>query len=154
MNQHHIESFTRRSPGKRLGMLHRLTMSYLAAPLKELGIPKGRIGFLMTLFQYEGIAQEELTNHMCIDRAATARVLQAMETEGLIRREEDPNDRRKKLVYPTDAARALQSGLMDALAEQNAALFAGLNQDEQNQFLAMLDRMVANMRTAVEGADR
>ena len=135
-------------------MLHRLSMAYMAGPLSEMGISRGKIGFLMSVLQFEGIVQEELTNKLCIDRAATARALQAMEKQGLIRREEDREDRRKKRVYPTEKARALQPVLMGMLDRHNEALFAGLSQDEQDQFLGMLDRLVDNLRGAVEGVSR
>lgn len=134
-------------------MLHRLSMAYLARPLRELGITRGQIGFLLTVLQHEGIVQEEMSNRMCIDRAATARALLAMETAGLVRREEDREDRRRKRVYPTDKARALLPGFMDMLVRQNAALFSGLSREEREQFLGMLDRLVENMRNAVGGGN-
>ena len=154
MDKKEIELFHRRSPGRRLGMLHRLNMAYMTGPLSEMGISNGKIGFLMSVLQFEGIVQEELTNKLCIDRAATARALQAMERQGLVRREEDREDRRKKRVYPTEKARALQPELMGLLERHNEALFAGLSPDEQDQFLDMLDRLVGNLRVAVEEVGR
>ena len=154
MDKNEIELFHKRSPGRRLGMLHRLSMAYMAGSLGEMGISKGKIGFLMGALQFEGIVQEELTNKLCIDRAATARALQAMEKQGLIRREEDREDRRKKKVYPTEKARALQPVLMGMLDSHNEALFAGLSRAEQDQFLVMLDRLVDNLRSAIEGGER
>ena len=64
------------------------------------------------------------------------------------------DDRRKKRVYPTDKARDLLPGLIDLLDQQNKALFAGLDADEQNRFLDMLDQLVVNLRSAVEEDDR
>ena len=154
MSKNDMEQFYRQSPGRRLGMLHRLSMAYMTRPLSELGITKGQIGFLMTVLQSEGIVQEELTHSMFIDRAATARALQSLENAGLIRREEDPEDRRRKRVYPTKKAYALRPGLLDMLARHNQALFAGLSPAEQDQCLDMLDRLVGNLRTAVEEVAR
>ena len=154
MNEQQIQLFNQRSPGKRLSMLHRLSQAYMAGPLGGMGITRGKIGFLLAVLKSEGIVQEELTHELFIDRAATARAMQAMEGAGLVRREEDPEDRRRKRVYPTDKARALQPQFLEALNKHNEALFTGLTPEEQDQFLCMLDRLVDNLRVAVEGGER
>jgi DNA-binding MarR family transcriptional regulator len=154
MEKEQLETFHQRSPGRRLAMLSRLSMAYMAGPLADMGIGRGKIGFLLSVLQFEGIVQEELTNRLCIDRAATARALQALEDQGLVRREEDRKDRRKKRVFSTGKARALQPELMEMLTRHNEALFSGLTRSEQDQFLDMLDRLVDNLRGAVEGGSR
>lgn len=150
MDIDNIEKFEQRSPGRRLGMLNRMTMTCLAGPLRELGISRGKIGFLMELLRSDGIDQEELSNSLCIDRAATARALLDMEKDGLITREEDSKDRRKKKVYATAKARALQPRLFKILARHNELIFAGLSTAEEDQFLNMLDRLVENLRKALQ----
>jgi len=135
-------------------MLHRLSLAYMARPLADMGIGRGKIGFLLSVLQFEGIVQEELTRRLYIDRAATARALQALEEQGLVRREEDTKDRRRKRVFSTGKARALQPKIMDMLSRQNKALFAGLTRAEQDQFLGMLDRLADNLRVVVEGGER
>lgn len=154
MNTKDLASFHRRSPGKRLGMLHRLSMAYMTRPLSEMGITKGQIGFLMCVLEHEGIFQEEMTNQLCIDRAATARALQSLEGRELIRREEDPKDRRRKRVYPTDKAYAMRPKLLDMLARHNEALFAGLTREEQDRVLDVLDKLVDNLRGSLEEVPR
>ncbi|MBG0790680.1 MAG: MarR family transcriptional regulator [Desulfovibrionaceae bacterium] len=154
MTPQEIESFHRRSPGRRLGMLHRLSMAYMTCPLADMGLTKGRIGFLITVLQHEGIVQEDLSNLLFIDPAATARALKHLESDGLVRRDEDPEDRRRKLVYSTARARALQPELMAMLTRYNEALFDGLDREAQDRFLDMLDRLVANLRKGVEDMER
>ena len=124
-------------------------MAYLSGPLAEIGITRGKIAFLMEVLRQDGVIQEDLTRSLCIDRAATARALQDLEKEGLIRREEDPQDRRRKRVYSTTKTKALQHSLVAILESQQEALFTGLNDNERVQFLGMLDRLVENMRDAV-----
>ncbi|KIX14875.1 MarR family winged helix-turn-helix transcriptional regulator [Dethiosulfatarculus sandiegensis] len=151
MKSDHIDKFEQRSPGRRLGMLHRLSMSCMAGPLKELGISRGKVGFLMVLLRFDGIVQEELSNHLCIDRAATARALLDMEQDGLVTRKPDPEDRRKKRVYLTAKSRALHPRLLEILAWHNEVLFTGLSPAEEDQFLNMLDRLVENLKKAALG---
>lgn len=146
-----LVKFEQDSPGRKLSILHRLSSVYLAGPLSELGIARGNLPFLMRILRCEGIIQEDLTRSLCIDRAATARALQNLENEGLISREEDSQDRRKKRVYPTARTRELQETLIGVLRNHNEILFEGFDEDEQLQFLNMLDRMVNNMQLQLHG---
>ncbi len=150
MTHKNMTDFEEQSPGRRLSMLHRLSMAYLAEPLGKLNIARGKIGFLMGVLRREGIIQEDLTRALCIDRAATARALFDLEHDGLIRREEDAQDRRRKRVYPTDKARALQDSLVALLSAHNDTLFAGFSRQERTLCLDMLDRLIANLRAATE----
>lgn len=143
-----MDMFEQGSPGRRLAMLHRLSMAYLSGPLAEIGVSRGKIGFLLGVLHREGAVQDDLTRSMCIDRAATTRALLDLENKGLIRREEDREDRRCKRVYPTAKARALNDSLVALLADHNEALFAGMDGEEREQLLGLLDRMVENMRAA------
>lgn len=146
-----IVKFEQDSPGRKLSILHRLSSVYLAGPLSELGIARGSLPFLMKILRCEGIIQEDLTRSLCIDRAATARALQNLEKEGLVSREEDPQDRRKKRVYPAAKIKDLQENIIDILQAHNEALFAGFDEEEQLQLLDMLDRMTSNMHTKLHG---
>lgn len=154
MNDKDINVFNRRTLGRRLAMLYRLSQAWLAGPLAEIGVTRGGIGFLLAVFRSEGISQEELTRELFIDRAATARAVQSLEDAGLVRREADPRDRRRKRVYSTDAARALQPGLIAMLDAHNEALLAGMSRNERERVMDALDRLVDNLRDAVEGVER
>lgn len=134
-------------------MLHRLGMASLSGPIEALGIPRGQLGFLMYILQNEGIIQESLTRKLYIDRAATARAMRDMERTGLIRRETDPKDRRRKRVFPTRKAKALHVDLLDILNRHNNTLFRGFSEEERTQTLTILDRLVNNLRNTVEETD-
>lgn len=146
MSSQEINEFEKGSPGRRLSILHRMNMAYLSEPLSKLGISRSKLPFLMRILCCEGIVQEDLTRFLVIDRAATARALQALEKEGLAVRKEDPDDRRCKRVYPTDRARSMQDDVISVLEQQNETLFNGFGAGERKLFLEMLDRLVENMR--------
>jgi MarR family transcriptional regulator for hemolysin len=149
MPTNNIQEFFRNSPGRRFAILGRLTMAYISAPLMHLGVSRGQIGFILEVLQHEGICQEELSGLLYIDRAATARVLYELEKEGLVTRKPDARDRRKKRIYPTDKCRALEPGLLAVLQKNNDALFRGLPSDEKKQFLETMDKLIDNLRSAI-----
>jgi DNA-binding MarR family transcriptional regulator len=145
MNSEKILAFDLGSPGRRFSIIHRLSMLYLSGPLSESGISKGKIPYLMKILTSPGIVQEDLTTHLCLDRAATARALQSLENNGFIRREEDKEDRRRKKVYPTAKAERLQGEMVGMLKAHNDVLLSGLDGNERTLLMSLLDRVIDNL---------
>ncbi|EGB14450.1 transcriptional regulator, MarR family [Pseudodesulfovibrio mercurii] len=146
MHSDTITAFDRESPGRRFSLIQRLSLIYLSGPMSGAGVSKGKIPYLMKILSSPGIVQEDLTNHLCLDRAATARALQSLENDGLIRREEDPRDRRRKNVYPTPKAEGLQEEMIAILKAHNDVLLSGFTGEERNLLMSLLDRVTDNLR--------
>ncbi|WP_418907484.1 MarR family winged helix-turn-helix transcriptional regulator [Glutamicibacter endophyticus] len=60
---------------------------------------------LALLMKRDGQQQNELAEHLEIDKATVSRIIKQLETQGLITRISDPADRRAQLVSITDEAR-------------------------------------------------
>lgn len=145
MHHNDITAFDQDSPGRRFSIIHRLSMVYLSGPLSETDISKGKIPYLMKILTSPGIVQEDLSNHLRLDRAATARALQSLEVNGFIHREEDPQDRRRKKVYPTPKAEGLQEEMVEILRAHNEVLLSGLTGEERTQLIRLLDKVIDNL---------
>ncbi len=144
-----IKQFDQHSPGRRLSIIHRLSMIFLSGSLSQIGISSGKLPFLMNILCSEGIVQEDLTNYLCVDRAATARAVQHLEKDGLVYREEDQHDRRRKKVYPTEKAKHLQDDIVRILKNHNEVLFTGFSEEEQTVFMSMMDRIIENLHNNI-----
>ncbi|MCK9348999.1 MAG: hypothetical protein M0P41_08680, partial [Sphaerochaeta sp.] len=59
------------SLGRLIAILHRNKQMYLNARLKAYGITSAEVGILMSLYRKEGRTQEELSQWLHIDKAAT-----------------------------------------------------------------------------------
>lgn len=138
------------SPLRLLSRLNRMNQNALAGPLAGIGIARGTLPFVMEALCREGVNQEEISRSLTIDRAATARALQQLEKDGLVERVEDSRDRRQKRVYATDRSRELSADILAILNRQRETLFAGFDDEERAQFLAMLERMVGNMTSSTQ----
>jgi DNA-binding MarR family transcriptional regulator len=99
----------------------------------------------MKILTSPGIVQEDLSSHLRLDRAATARALQSLEVNGFIHREEDPQDRRRKKVYPTPKAEGLQEEMVEILRAHNEVLLSGLTGEERTQLIRLLDKVIDNL---------
>lgn len=150
MTSENITAFDLESPGRRFSIIHRLSSIYLSGPLSETGINKGKIPYLMKILSSPGIVQEDLTHHLCLDRAATARALYALESKNFVHREEDPRDRRRKKVYPTAKAERLKEEMVGILTAHNDVLLSGLTTEERALLMSLLDRVVDNLHRVLD----
>ena len=79
---------------------------------KMLGLSMPQLGILMQLHHRGNCGISDISDRFDITNAAASQLVDKLVQSGLIRREEDPHDRRAKLLNLTDKARALiQEGL-------------------------------------------
>ncbi len=138
-----------KAPGYRLAVLHRLSAAFLSPPMRALGLRRGWIALLVEVLEAPGQTQDALSKRLRVDRAATARTLFELEGQGYVLRREDATDRRQKLVYPTEKAKALAGDLMAVLEQHNRALFHGFDDARREEALAILDAMIGNLEAAL-----
>lgn len=135
------------SLGFRVSLLFRTNACLLEKRLSTIGIVYGQAPYVIATNENEGQTQDELAARLRVNRAATARHLKAMEKAGLIIRQENPDNRRQKLVYPTEKSKALVEELLTILDDYNAAILTGFSQEEKDTLLSLMDRAIANTET-------
>ena len=138
-----------KSMGYRAARLHRLHMLVLDGLLAELGLPQVRSGtvpFLSAVLCHGGKTQDELAAWVSVSGACTARALSVLEEADLVTRDENPDNRRQKLVYPTDKAKRLEAAFQDVLERNNTVMLDGFSDEERSQALDYMDRMIANLK--------
>lgn len=134
------------SLGYRVSLLARLKGCILDRKIADLEICHGQIAYLMETILNEGQPQERLAEIVLVDRAATTRALKCMETSGLVTRRPNPENRRQKLVYPTQKGREVMDELLNRLTENTEMMFEGFSPEERKLFLAMMDRIIGNAK--------
>ena len=137
--------FRSTSLGFRVTTLFRANACLLEKRLAEIGICFGQAPYVIATNEKEGQTQDELAARIRVNRAATARHLKSMEQSDLIIRKENPENRRQKLVYPTDKSRAIIDDLIHILETHNESVLKGFSEEELSQLLSLLDRAVANV---------
>lgn len=96
---------------------------------RETGLSAPKWFLLMLLNRQDGIGQGEVSENFEMDPSRVTRIGQAMEADGLVRRERDPEDNRVMRMYLTDQGRAalrevselnelLESRILDVLNEE------------------------------------
>ena len=76
---------------------------------------------LLCLSEYGELSQRELADHIAMDRSDLVKLLDELERSGLVRREPDPRDRRRRVLSITPAGgRTLSAGedIIDQATEE------------------------------------
>lgn len=84
--------------------VHRRSMKYS----HDDGLGRGEMRTLIFISRNPGTTQSEICEKFGINKAATARQCASLEEKGLIRREENKNDGRSKLLFQTEKAELMR----------------------------------------------
>ena len=89
------------------------------------------------------LTQKLLADLMGAKEPTITGILDRLEREGLILRQGDVNDKRKKILVLTDKGRLINAKLTDIAQEFRDVCLAGISEKDQKIFLEILDNMVA-----------
>ncbi len=109
-----------------------------AAPL----LIAGRLG--------EAVRQVTLAEHVGIEGPSLVRLLDQLCTAGLVRRDEDPSDRRAKTIVLTEAGRAVTAMMEEDLCVLRARVLKGITRADLETTLRVLNAF--NVHDAGEAA--
>ena len=93
-----------------------------------------------------GIQISTLAVYAVVEQSTLSRALDALETDGLVRRAPDPEDSRATRVWITEEGRAAFETLWPTMRGNYERMFAGISDEEHAAFVATLQKMLANIR--------
>ncbi|WP_319756745.1 MarR family transcriptional regulator [uncultured Sphaerochaeta sp.] len=134
------------SLGRLIAILHRNKQMYLNARLKAYGITSAEVGILMSLYREEGRTQEELSQWLHIDKAATTRTVHALEEKGIILRKHDDRDRRCNRIYLTDKGKALESSVVPVVRGWSEHISKLAGEDTYNRLCSDLEAIFTALK--------
>lgn len=122
--------------------------------MKALGLTRSQWWVLTHLYRNDGVTQTELADILEIEKPTLGRLLDRLESNGWIRREEHSDDRRAKRVFLTDEVDPAMKAMRDAAAELRRDALAGLTREQQTQFVDTLIAVKANLGGGENGSAR
>ncbi|MGK9232625.1 MarR family transcriptional regulator [Inquilinus limosus] len=93
----------------------------------------------------DGIRQRDLAESLGIEGPSLVRLLDSLESQGLIERREDEADRRAKAIHLTADGRTLVEGIQGIAAEIRERLLAGISDEDMMLCLGLLGRIERNI---------
>lgn len=111
-----------------------------------LGLTTPKMRALAVLSVKDGLLISQLAVHAIVEQSTLSRALDALQAEGLIRREVDRDDSRATRIVITGAGRAAFETLWPHMAASYLAMFRGISAEDQRAFVAVLQKIHANIR--------
>lgn len=101
---------------------------------------------LAVLSVSDGVAVGDLAVYTVIEQSTLSRTLDALEAEGLVRREPGETDSRIRKVYLTDGGRAEFARAWPAMHDVFERMFDGIDDADYSALIATLQKMLKNIR--------
>ena len=105
---------------------------------------------LASLIRWEGERQITLADKLEMAPIVLARIVDRLEEAGYVERRPDPEDRRARLLYLTDAAQPLIRQLREFGNETGDRAFDGYSQEDLHRLLGLLQKVCANLSDTYE----
>lgn len=107
--------------------------------------PEG-LGVLFLLSQNDGLTQSSISEFLAKDKSMITRLLNALEAEGLVHREQDEKDRRVSRSYLTDTGRKAIEEFIPLFRSFFAELYVGIDAADFITARKVLSRLISNLK--------
>ncbi|RJX38122.1 MarR family transcriptional regulator [Paenibacillus pinisoli] len=142
------------SVGFMMGVTYRKLTALLQQRLKDYEITPEQWSVLYTIVRSQGLIQKEIADRTHKDKPATTRILDHLESKGLIFKEVGKQDRRSFLVYCTDKGRKVIEATIPIEAGMTDVVKAVLSENELVHLMDMLMRIQAHASEMLEQESR
>ncbi len=125
--------------------LHILRRIILQKATADIGLYLGQLPVLEHVRANNGCTQAELAEKMFVSPASIALSTKRMEKEGLLEKHVDENNLRRNQLTITEKGRKLSTECRKIFDEVDAKMFSGFTDEELEQFMKFLDKMLSNI---------
>ena len=101
---------------------------------------------LVALHERPGLSLRQLAERHHMDSPTASRILDLLARRGLVRMEDDPEDRRRRSIRLTPRGTSLAREIHPLALRTREAVQAGFSESEKRALRALLQRIIANMR--------
>jgi DNA-binding MarR family transcriptional regulator len=134
--------------GRSMSELRNFVRQYIQVKIKENGI---NITFEMLevmgcLWKKDGINQQEIADLTLRDKSSMTYLLDNLVKRKMVKRVEDENDRRNKLIYLTKEGNELKEQLHPWVAEVYSMASDGVEINDLKNSILVLNKMIFNLK--------
>jgi len=134
--------------GRSMAELRTYTRQFIQVKIKENGI---NITFEMLevmscLWKKDGINQQEIADFTLRDKSSMTYLLDNLVKRKMVKRVEDENDRRNKLIYLTKEGNALKEQLHPWVAEVYEMATEEVNINDLKNSILLLNKMISKLK--------
>lgn len=131
------------APGHLIRRAHQLSVAIFMEEAAAFEVTPVQFSIINALMDTPGVDQVTLAARVAFDAATSGSVIGRLEARGWIRRQVDPADKRRKLLWVTPAGEKASIQMKKAVTRVQKRILSPLDAAEQVLFLELLDRLVA-----------
>lgn len=131
------------APGHQIRRAHQLSIALFMDETAGFDVTPVQFAILNALMDDPGEDQVTLAGRVAFDAATSGSVIGRLEAKGWVRREADPSDKRRKLLWVTPEGEKVALQMKRAVSRVQSRLLAPLNATERKQFGALLGKLIA-----------
>lgn len=136
------------APGHLVRRAHQLAVAVFMEETVDFDVTPVQFAILNALIDDPGEDQVTLAGRVAFDAATSGSVIGRLEAKGWVRREADPADKRRKLLWVTPEGEQVALRMKRAVARAQARIVAPLDAAEQVQFVQLLGKLVAGHKAS------
>jgi DNA-binding MarR family transcriptional regulator len=141
------------APGHLIRRAHQLSVSIFAEKTADFDITPVQFAMLNALMEEPGEDQITLAGKVAFDAATSGAVIARLEAKGLLRRDADPKDKRRKLLTVTKEGEKIVFAMKTAVNDVQSQITNPLSGDEAKQLTSLLAKLVSG-HVAYQAADQ
>lgn len=119
---------------------------WLRTTLHQSGVTPARVRLLAVLADGPPVTMTALSKSLHVSPRNITTLVDALETEGLVRRVSHPSDRRATIIELTERGSALCRDLWGQHLDGAGRIFSGISEVEQRSLLSTLSRLRDTLR--------
>src|SRR5881397_957307 len=131
------------APGHLIRRAHQLSVAIFMEETAGFDATPVQFAILNALMDDPGEDQITLSGRVAFDPATFGSVIGRLEAKGWVRREADPGDRRRKLLWVTPEGQQIAMQMKRAVSKVQSRLLGPLDDAERAQFGALLGKLIA-----------
>jgi len=134
----------RESIGALIGLARKTMINKIDAKLEPFEVSAAQWLVVLLVGQNAVSSASGLCEMLIHDPGAMTRLLDRLESKGILKRVRSAEDRRTAQLELTDSGKALYPKIISAIVDANNGLLRGFSRDEVSQLEGFLRRMLAN----------
>ncbi|OPX59650.1 MAG: transcriptional regulator SlyA [Methanobacterium sp. PtaB.Bin024] len=117
---------------------------FMNKELKHLNLTEGQVPCLVALSKEEQLTQDDLARMFHIDKGTIARSIQKLEDKKMVRRVQDPVNRRRYILYLTEKGENIIPEILDAEKKWEDTIFKDFSEEERSFLVDGVESLAKN----------
>ena len=136
---------------RQINVISRCGAMYRGEKFRGLGLCAPHHSYLLNICSRPGISQEQLAEHICVDKSNVTRQISYLEERGFVERRQSETDKRVIQVYPTQKALDVLPTVKQVVGFWNEYITQDLTEEEMRMLSGMMEKVANRARGYFSG---